>query len=177
MACPYAQAIPAFRELGFGSFLAFQLIVGGNALVALVHPIFMLRMIFELLRPGSREDYPSIQFVLYLLIIAAGYLLSAFISCFGLARRGMLKKVGVLTLTPLHWLLLSIAAWWAAVELIYAPFRWKKTEHGLDKAARQTSTTRSLLELERLLSDLKRRGELATRDSASSRRRLLRVAA
>ncbi|MGC2749434.1 MAG: glycosyl transferase, partial [Pseudolabrys sp.] len=36
-----------FRELGFGSFLAFQLIVGGNALVALVHPIFMLRMIFE----------------------------------------------------------------------------------------------------------------------------------
>ncbi|MGB8156643.1 MAG: hypothetical protein WCF34_10055 [Pseudolabrys sp.] len=98
MACPYAQAIPAFRELGFGSFLAFQLIVGGNALVALVHPIFMLRMIFELLRPGSREDYPSIQFVLYLLIIAAGYLLSAFIGCFGLARRGMLKKVGVLLL-------------------------------------------------------------------------------
>ena len=177
VACPYAQAIPAFRELGFGSFLAFQLIVGGNALVALVHPIFMLRMIFELLRPGSREDYPSIQFVLYLLIIAAGYLLSAFIGCFGLARRGMLKKVGVLTLAPLHWLLLSIAAWWAAVELIYAPFRWKKTEHGLDKAARQKSTTRSLLELERLLSDLKRRGELATRDSASSRRRLLRVAA
>jgi cellulose synthase/poly-beta-1,6-N-acetylglucosamine synthase-like glycosyltransferase len=87
-----------FRELGFGGFLAFQLIVGGNALVALVHPIFMLRMIFELLRPGSREDYPSIQFVLYLLIIAAGYLLSAFISCFGLARRGMLKKVGVLLL-------------------------------------------------------------------------------
>jgi hypothetical protein len=166
-----------FRELGLGSFLAFQLIVGGNALVALVHPIFMLRMIFELLRPGSREDYPSIQFVLYLLIIAAGYLLSAFIGCFGLARRGMLKKVGVLTLTPLHWLLLLIAAWWAAVELIYAPFRWKKTEHGLDKAARQKSTTRSLLDLERLLSDLKRRGELATRDSASSRRRLLRVAA
>ena len=89
-----------FRELGFGSFLAFQLIVGGNALVALVHPIFMLRMIFELLRPGSREDYPSIQFVLYLLIIAAGYLLSAFISCFGLARRGMLKKVGVLYSDP-----------------------------------------------------------------------------
>jgi len=111
-----------FRELGFGGFLAFQPIVGGNVLVALVHPIFMLRMIFELLRPGSREEYPSIQFVLYLLIIAAGYLLSTFIGCFGLARRGMLKKAGVLTLTPLHWLLLSIAAWWAAVELIYAPF-------------------------------------------------------
>jgi hypothetical protein len=61
----------------------------------------------------------------------------------------------------LHWLLLSIAAWWAALELIYAPFRWRKTEHGLDKASRQKSNTRSLLELERLLVDLKRRGELA----------------
>jgi prepilin signal peptidase PulO-like enzyme (type II secretory pathway) len=81
-----------FRELGFGGFLAFQLIVGGNALVALVHPIFMLRMIFELLRPGSREEYPSIQFVLYLLIIAAGYLLSTFIGCFGLARRRHAEK-------------------------------------------------------------------------------------
>ena len=56
----------------------------------------MLRMIFELLRPGSREDYPSIQFVLYLLIIAAGYLLSTFIGCFGLARGGMLKRPGFL---------------------------------------------------------------------------------
>jgi hypothetical protein len=33
--------------------------------------------------------------------------------------------------------------------------------HGLDKASRQKSNTRSLLELERLLVDLKRRGELA----------------
>ena len=134
-------------------------------------------MIFELLRPGSREEYPSIQFVLYLLIIAAGYLLSTFIGCFGLARGGMLKKAGVLTLTPLHWLLLSIAAWWAAVELIYAPFSLEKDRTRARQGARQKSTMRSLLELERLLSDLKRRGELATRDSASSRRRLLRVAA
>lgn len=61
-----------------------------------MHPIFMLQMIFELLRPGSREEYPSIQFVLYLLIIAAGYLLSTFIGCFGLARGGMLKRPGFL---------------------------------------------------------------------------------
>jgi hypothetical protein len=49
----------------------------------------------------------------------------------------------------------------AAVELIYAPFRWRKTEHGLDRTSRERSNARSLLELERLLGDLKRRGELA----------------
>lgn len=88
-------------------------------------------------------------------------MLSASIGCFGLAQRGMLKKAGVLALTPLHWWLLSIAAWWAAVELIYAPFRWRKTEHGFDKASRRRNETRSLLELERYLSNLKKRGELA----------------
>jgi len=72
-----------------------------------------------------------------------------------------LKQAGVLVLTPLHWLLLSIAAWWAAIELIYAPFRWRKTEHGLDRTSRERSSARSLLELERLLGDLNRRGELA----------------
>jgi hypothetical protein len=55
----------------------------------------------------------------------------------------------------------SIAAWGAAVELIYAPFRWRKTEHGLDRTSRERSNARSLLELERLLGDLKRSGELA----------------
>ncbi|MGA9440535.1 MAG: glycosyl transferase family 2, partial [Pseudolabrys sp.] len=111
-----------FRELGFGSFLAFQLIVGGNALVALVHPIFMLRMIFELLRPGSREGI-SVDSVRALSAHHRGGM-SAFdiYRLFWPGARRHAEKAGVLTLTPLHWLLLSIAAWWAAVELIYAPF-------------------------------------------------------
>jgi len=56
--------------------------------------------------------------------------------------------------------MLSLAAWWAAFELVRAPFRWRKTEHGLDEASRQERTTRSLLELERHLSGLINRGEL-----------------
>jgi cellulose synthase/poly-beta-1,6-N-acetylglucosamine synthase-like glycosyltransferase len=153
------QPYRLFRDFGPGGFLAFQLIVGGNALVALVHPVLMLRMISEVLQPDFRENAPALAFCL--LNVATGYLLTAAIGALGLAQRGLLKQAGVLALTPLHWLLLSIAAWWAALELIYAPFRWRKTEHGLDKASRQKSNTRSLLELERLLVDLKRRGELA----------------
>ena len=144
-----------FRELGPAGFLAFQLIVGGNALVAL------LRMISASLQPGLRESGSGLELAFCLLVVVTGYLLSASIGFLGLRRRGLLKQAGVLVLTPLHWLLLSIAAWWAAIELIHAPFRWRKTEHGLDKASRLRSNTRSLLELERFLGDLKRRGELA----------------
>jgi hypothetical protein len=67
----------------------------------------------------------------------------------------------VLLYTPVHWLLLSLAAWRAACELIWKPFHWRKTDHGLDDASRHERTTSSLLELERLVSGLIRRGELA----------------
>jgi cellulose synthase/poly-beta-1,6-N-acetylglucosamine synthase-like glycosyltransferase len=150
-----------FRELGPGGFLVFQLIIGGNALVALVHPILVLRMIAGSLQWGLGENGSGLELAFCLLVVIAGYLLSACIGFLGLAQRGLLRQAGVLALTPLHWLLLSIAAWRAAVELVYAPFRWTKTEHGLDKASREKSNTRSLLELEHLLRDLKRRGELA----------------
>jgi hypothetical protein len=59
--------------------------------------------------------------------------------------------------TPLHWLLLSAAAWWAAIELTHAPFRWNKTEHGLD---RPQDIASALVKLSGHIADLERRGEL-----------------
>ena len=69
----------------------------------------------------------------------------------------------MLLLTPLHWLLLSLAAWRALYQLVAAPYVWEKTEHGLAKSSRLAANmTRSLLELERHLSALKEAGELPT---------------
>ena len=50
-----------FRELGPAGFLAFQLIVGGNALVALFHPVLMLGMISASLQPGLRESGSGLE--------------------------------------------------------------------------------------------------------------------
>jgi hypothetical protein len=97
----------------------------------------------------------------YFAAAGAGYLTSAYIGWRGLSYRGVPNKMCVLLYTPLHWLLLSLAAWRGACELIWNPSRWGKTEHGLDDASRQERTTKSLLELERLVSGLIRRGELA----------------
>jgi glycosyltransferase XagB len=66
-------------------------------------------------------------------------------------------------LTPVHWLLLSLAAWRALYQLAAAPYAWEKTEHGLAKSSRRAATmTRSFVELERYLSALKQSGELPT---------------
>jgi hypothetical protein len=37
---------------------------------------------------------------------------------------------------PLYFLLVSLAAWCGLVELIRAPNRWNKTEHGLARTSR-----------------------------------------
>ena len=79
------------------------------------------------------------------------YLSSGFLGWLGLMRRGLASAGWVLLLTPLHWLLLSLAAWRAVYQLIVAPFVWEKTAHGLAKTShRAARMTRALLALELL---------------------------
>lgn len=151
-----------FRNLGFRGFLAFQLIVGGNALVALVHPIFVFGFIWafaEVLFQNS-DSAACAQLMQYLFVAIICYGISALFGWLGLRHRGVEQKACILIGTPWHWLLLSVAAWRAACELIYAPYYWKKTEHGVDKIFRKDRTTRALLGLERHLSELETSGRL-----------------
>lgn len=178
------EPLRLFRELGPRGFLTFQLIVGGNALVALAHPFFIATMIYALSALISQDCNLDtlIQRGHYVATTAIGYCTSAYLGWLGLSYRGALKKTWILMYTPAHWLLLSLAAWWAALELITRPYFWKKTEHGLDKASRRDITTRALLGLERHLTELKRSGELPqiwddVKDSAVNRRPLPRAAA
>ena len=145
-------------NLGLPGFTAFQLIVGGNALAALVHPLFLLWLIY-----GLKGDAPiaqnsratAILAGLYGTTVVIGYVTSAFLGWFGLARRGLLSTAWVLLLTPLHWLLLSLAAWRALYQLIAAPYRWEKTEHGLARNSRLAErASQSLSKLERYLSGI-----------------------
>jgi len=147
------------RDLRLTGFVAFQLMVGGNALAALVHPLFMAALIYTCTTSSEiwRSDDAAITVVgaVYATTVIVGYLSSAFLGWLGLARRGLLASAWVLLLTPLHWLLLSLAAWRAVYQLVVAPYAWEKTEHGLAKTShRATKMTQALLELERQLSKL-----------------------
>jgi hypothetical protein len=153
------------RDLGFAGFVSFQLIVGGNVLAALVHPLFMSGLIYSVAsgsppwRGGSLTV--TVLAMVYGTSVVIGYLTSAFLGWLGLMRRGLLSTAWVLVLTPLHWLLLSLAAWRALYQLIVAPYAWEKTEHGLAKTSRlNADMTCALLELERHLTELEQSGAL-----------------
>jgi cellulose synthase/poly-beta-1,6-N-acetylglucosamine synthase-like glycosyltransferase len=172
------------RELGLPGFVTLQLIVGGNVLAALVHPLFLAGLIYSLASgaPMWRGD-SAIFAALYGTTAVIGYLTSAFLGWLGLARRGLRSTAWVLLLTPVHWLLLSLAAWRSLYQLAVAPHHWEKTEHGLAKTSRRADNRlRSLLELERLLRTLEETGELPVpdddaTDTSADRRPIPRVAA
>ncbi len=173
-----------FRELGPRGFITFQLIVGGNALAALVHPVFLFLLVCSLVAPvWHGYDAATVnQIVLYLGAAMTGYSTSAYLGWLGLSHRDVQKKIRVLMWTPVHWLLLSLAAWRAACQLITRPYFWEKTEHGLDNRPLLEIAIRPLLELERHLTDLEKRGELpqiwgSVRGSAADRRRPPRAVA
>ena len=140
-----------------------------------MHPIFVVGLCWRIAFGAEGSIYAGLCGV----SVVAGYAPSAALAWRGLSLRGVPGKLRILVWTPLHWLLLSGAAWWAAIELTHAPFRWNKTEHGLDQPP---SVASSLVELSRRVAGLKRRGELpqiwidATYNVAD-RRRLPQVSA
>jgi cellulose synthase/poly-beta-1,6-N-acetylglucosamine synthase-like glycosyltransferase len=148
-----------WRDLGRRGFFAVQLLVGGTVVAALVHPLFLLGIGIALSSGYRLSDSGGILIALYLANLVAGYLGSGVLGFFGLRRRGLARTAWVLALTPVHWLLLSVAAWRAVWQLIFAPHLWEKTEHGLARSSRRNRrTTAALIALEAELSRLSRSG-------------------
>ena len=128
------------RELGLSGFITLQLVVGGTVLAALVHPVFLAALALDLATAAPRfgENHAEIMLSsLYWSTLIGGYTTSAALGVVGLARRRLMSTAWVLLLVPVHWLLLSLAAWQALWKLVRDPYRWDKTEHGLARTSRR----------------------------------------
>jgi cellulose synthase/poly-beta-1,6-N-acetylglucosamine synthase-like glycosyltransferase len=159
------------RDMGWKGFWAFQLVVGGNVLAALIHPLFIggFGIAVGERFAGGTEAISATTIAFYLIDLIGGYAASALLCWLGLARRGLARTARILWLMPVHWLLLSLAAWRALGQLTVAPYVWEKTEHGLAKNSRiERRATHSLLALERELSALEWEGLLPDLDSRGS---------
>jgi cellulose synthase/poly-beta-1,6-N-acetylglucosamine synthase-like glycosyltransferase len=128
-----------WRELGAAGFVTVQLVVGGTVLASLVHPVFAVALIYGLVIKGAQFPQGIADAVLatiYSGTFILGYATSVILGLAGLARRRLLATGWVLILLPVHWMLLSAAAWHALYKLLRDPYRWDKTEHGLGRTSR-----------------------------------------
>lgn len=122
------------REIGLASFVTFQLLVGGMLISALLHPLIFvfLWMGLSAMLDAPKDDLPL--GVVSLFVVDFVNILGSYLIFLGLGVGSMIDHEKRLIgwrwiLVPFYWLMISAAAWRAAIELKTKPFHWNKTPH------------------------------------------------
>ncbi|WCK02395.1 glycosyltransferase family 2 protein [Agrobacterium tumefaciens] len=127
---PFATA----HAMGWFAYMTFQLLIGGMILSSLAHPLLFISLAFMAM--AIRENglhllftWQGVLFFIDALNIVGSYTIFVL-----MGRSRMIayekRQVGRRWLAmPLYWLMLSVAAWRAVVELKTRPFVWNKTPH------------------------------------------------
>ena len=126
-----------WRQLGPSGFMDFQALLGGSSLILLINPLMWLLTLAYVLGHGTAVDiaiqalFPPAVYYLALLCLVAGNFIFFYTNVYACVRAGYYDLARYMLLSPLYWLLMSIAAWVALVSLIHNPFYWAKTTHGV----------------------------------------------
>jgi cellulose synthase/poly-beta-1,6-N-acetylglucosamine synthase-like glycosyltransferase len=121
------------RELGVVPFLQYNLFVGGTPLLALVNPIFwLMTLVWFVGHPVAlRELFPAPVYYAGLVAWALGNFVVVYLMVVSVRRSGRPELLVTALVAPIYWIMMSIAAVKAAVQLLVAPSFWEKTTHGL----------------------------------------------
>ncbi len=122
------------REMGVPAFATFQLMVGGMLISALLHPLIFVFLWLgaSVMLDAPKDDLPL--GVVSLFVMDFVNILGSYLIFLGLGVGSMIDHEKRLigwrwALVPFYWLMISAAAWRAAIELKTKPFHWNKTPH------------------------------------------------
>jgi len=126
-----------WRELGPGGFVGFQLLLGGTVLVLLLNPLFwaLVPLWFATRSALLQQLFPGPVFYLGATALYVGNILFIYLAMAGSLGRGYHALTKYALLSPVYWVLMSVAAWKGALQLICRPHYWEKTRHGLARFA------------------------------------------
>ena len=124
-----------WRELGPRGFLNVTFAVGAIPVLALINPIFWLLTWLWFLG-GSAVVDPLLPPLIYypgLACLLIGNFLGIYVGVLGIRVTGRPRLLWAVFLFPVYWLMMSIAAIRAVLQLTVAPSFWEKSVHGLDR--------------------------------------------
>jgi cellulose synthase/poly-beta-1,6-N-acetylglucosamine synthase-like glycosyltransferase len=124
------------RETGPASALAFAALSLGTVTSALLYPPFLAVTLINISKPGwlsSQDGWEAAALALGFTLFLAGHLAIFAPPLLGALRRRDPGLIWALPLMPAYLMLMSLAAWWALIDLTWNPFHWHKTEHGLGR--------------------------------------------
>jgi glycosyltransferase XagB len=121
------------RTLGLWRTFGFHATVGGTPFVLLLNPVYwLLTVLYALTAWGLVPRlFPTAIFLVSLLTAVIGNLTFIYLSICGLLKRERYSLVPLMFLSPIYWVLQSIAAWKAFYQLLVKPHYWEKTTHNL----------------------------------------------
>jgi len=140
-----------WRELGPWGFTGFQIVFAGLVLSALLHPWFYAVAAYQWWS-GQLFGAPAggalaLGWMLCVANICASYIAAMGLAAVCVAQRGGLGLIRSVLGVPVYWLMISIAAYAALLELILNPHHWSKTTHtgvGRDALSLEASVRRNV---------------------------------
>jgi cellulose synthase/poly-beta-1,6-N-acetylglucosamine synthase-like glycosyltransferase len=123
-----------WQELGAAGFLGFNVIVGGTPLLALLNPCYWTLAALWFLGHSQviEQLFPPWIYYLAMTCMVLGNSAIVFRTMVAVRASGNPSLALWTLLTPIYWVMMSIAAVRAVIQLIVAPWFWEKTAHGLD---------------------------------------------
>jgi glycosyltransferase XagB len=122
-------------DVGGWGFVGFNLFVGGTPLLALLNPVFWVMTVsWFLFHPDFIVSiFPGWLYYVSLLCLLIGNFAFVYASMVAARAAGSPALVLAALLSPMYWVMMSIAAIKAVIQLFHAPSFWEKTAHGLDR--------------------------------------------
>jgi len=121
------------RDLGILRFLGLQVLMGGLILSTLVHPWFyVLAALDAAVGPLILPRHDTVSEVVKwvgLINLVLGYVIGVALGCVAVAGRRRSDLAASALMMPIYWLLISLAAYRALVQLVISPHSWEKTQH------------------------------------------------
>lgn len=126
-----------FKQLGPAGFLSFQLVIGGTFFGFLLNPLLwtLTGIWFATKWEVIQEIFPTYVYYMGATSLYVGNFAFAYMNVAGCLRRRYYSLVKWALLSPVYWVLMSIAAWKGFLQLFYRPFYWEKTVHGLSNVS------------------------------------------
>src|SRR5438270_275616 len=126
-----------WRELGPAGFLGLSVMVGAVPILQIINPLFwgLTVLWFVDRNPFLQSLLPPAIYFPALLSLVLGNFLALYMGLIAIrvARRPYLLVAALLA--PAYWVMMSIAAVRALLQLVIAPSFWEKSVHGLDVRA------------------------------------------
>jgi cellulose synthase/poly-beta-1,6-N-acetylglucosamine synthase-like glycosyltransferase len=127
--------IALYRKIGLKGFLGFGFFIGATPITFLVYPlllaIFICYVVFDL--STIRTIFPDWVLFISIFNLMVGNILMIYVNMIAVFKRRFYELILFSIANPIYWLMHSVAAYKGLYQLIFNPFYWEKTNHGLSK--------------------------------------------